>query len=66
MIDIRGSFVILIIFNNNTLFVDYYNNYFNTFVHAYTSGNKIIQTAPSNYLTSGVVANVNPYFYQIE
>ncbi|MEB7784224.1 LysM peptidoglycan-binding domain-containing protein [Mammaliicoccus sciuri] len=43
-----------------------YNNYFNAFVHAYASGNKIIQTAPSNYLAWGAGANANPYFYQIE
>lgn len=43
-----------------------YNNYQSAFVHAYASSDKIIQTAPSNYLAWGAGANANPYFYQIE
>lgn len=43
-----------------------YNNYESAFVHAYASSDKIIQTAPSNYLAWGAGANANPYFYQIE
>ncbi|PHK48566.1 peptidoglycan recognition protein family protein [Staphylococcus edaphicus] len=43
-----------------------YNNYNSAFVHAYASSDKIIQTAPSNYLAWGAGANANPYFYQIE
>jgi len=43
-----------------------YNNYNSAFVHAYASSDKIIQTAPSQYLAWGAGANANPYFYQIE
>ncbi|MBV5141093.1 LysM peptidoglycan-binding domain-containing protein [Staphylococcus xylosus] len=43
-----------------------YNNYQSAFVHAYASSDKIIQTAPSDYLAWGAGANANPYFYQIE
>lgn len=43
-----------------------YNNYNNAFVHAYAGSDKIIQTAPSDYLAWGAGANANPYFYQIE
>src|SRR5699024_1240735 len=43
-----------------------YSNYNNAFVHAYVGSDRIIQTAPSEYLAWGAGANANPYFYQIE
>ena len=43
-----------------------YGHYYNAFVHAYVNGNRIIQTAPADYLAWGAGANGNPYFYQIE
>ncbi|MCQ9294356.1 LysM peptidoglycan-binding domain-containing protein [Staphylococcus cohnii] len=43
-----------------------YNNYNSAFVHAYAGSDKIVQTAPSQYLAWGAGANANPYFYQIE
>lgn len=43
-----------------------YGHYYNAFVHAYVDGNRIIQTAPADYLAWGAGPGGNPYFYQIE
>ncbi|WP_202982265.1 GW dipeptide domain-containing protein [Vagococcus coleopterorum] len=43
-----------------------FNNYFNAFVHAYASSDKIINTAPTKYLAWGAGPEANPYFMHIE
>ena len=43
-----------------------YGHYYNAFVHAFVDGNRIIQTAPADYLAWGAGPGGNPYFYQVE
>ncbi|MGX7039748.1 GW dipeptide domain-containing protein, partial [Vagococcus fessus] len=43
-----------------------FNNWQNAFVHAYASGNRVIETAPTDYLSWGAGPNANPYYIHIE
>ncbi|UXV52086.1 glucosaminidase domain-containing protein [Staphylococcus aureus] len=42
------------------------NNYQNAFVHAFVDGDRIIETAPTDYLSWGVGAVGNPRFINVE
>ncbi|CDR65625.1 bifunctional autolysin [Staphylococcus schweitzeri] len=42
------------------------NNYQNAFVHAFVDGNRIVETAPTDYLSWGVGAVGNPRFINVE
>ncbi|MDF0480405.1 N-acetylmuramoyl-L-alanine amidase, partial [Vagococcus sp. PNs007] len=43
-----------------------FNNWQNAFVHAYASGDRVIETAPTDYLSWGAGPNANPYYIHIE
>lgn len=42
------------------------NNYNSAFVHAFVDGNRIIETAPTDYLSWGAGPNANGRFINVE